>query len=231
MVGVASYFCRFDCGSFRSNGNAPDTVRAGIVAIGAGRTDIGTDGSGGRCVDGFAWVQGENMRVGKFALPVLICFVAACGTTGSGTDETVAESTAGPVALGPRGAPEVTELPITPGSVQEFAEVIGDRVFFTVDRYDLTEAARATLERQAEWLRRYPGRNIIIQGHADERGTREYNLALGDRRANAVRNFLVAVGVDPNRVTTVSFGKEQPVATDPTEAAWAQNRRGVTVVD
>ncbi len=204
---------------------------AKIVAIGAGRVDIGTTGSGACRVDGFAWVQGENMRVGKFALPVLICFVAACGTAGSGTDETVAESTTGPVALGPRGVTEVTELPVAPGSAQEFVEMVGNRVFFTVDRYDLTEAARATLERQAEWLRRYPGRNIIIQGHADERGTREYNLALGDRRANAVRNFLVAVGVDPNRVTTVSFGKEQPVALGADEVAWAQNRRGVTIVE
>ncbi len=172
------------------------------------------------------------MRLERFALPVLVCLVAACGTAGTGTQDTVAESTAGPVALGPRGdVTEVTELPATPGSQEEFASIAGDRVFFNVDRYDLTEAARTTLERQAEWLRRYPTRSIVIQGHADERGTREYNLALGDRRANSVRNFLVAVGIDPSRVTTVSFGKEQPAAFGANEVAWAQNRRGVTVVE
>ena len=175
------------------------------------------------------------MRLDRFSLPVLVCFVAACGSTGTGTGDSASESTTGPIALGARGAvTEVTEIPVapgTPGSPEEFASLAGDRVFFSVDRYDLTEAARTTLERQAQWLQRYPTRTIVIQGHADERGTREYNLALGDRRANAVRNFLVAVGVDPSRVSTVSFGKEQPEATGFNEVAWAQNRRGVTVVD
>ena len=173
------------------------------------------------------------MRFERLALPVLICLVAACGTSGTTTGDATSDSAAGsPVALGAPGAvTEVGALPAAPGSQEEFIRFAGDRVFFNTDRYDLTEAARATLELQAEWLQRYPARSIIIQGHADERGTREYNLALGDRRANAVRNFLVAVGIDPNRVTTVSFGKEQPVATAANEVAWAQNRRGVTVVE
>ena len=180
-------------------------------------------------------IAGDKMRLERLSLPVLVCLVAACGTAATNTGDSASDSATDPIALGARGAvTEVTALPIepgTPGSPEEFASLAGDRVFFSVDRFDLTEAARTTLERQAQWLQRYPTRNIVIEGHADERGTREYNLALGDRRANAVRNFLVAVGVDPNRVTTVSFGKEQPVATEFNEIAWAQNRRGVTVVD
>jgi len=120
---------------------------------------------------------------------------------------------------------------VTAGSPEDFLVNVGDRVFYGFDRYDLTAAARATLERQAEWLQRYSNRRIVIEGHADERGTREYNLALGERRANAAKNYLVAVGVSPSRITTISYGKEQPAVLGATEAAWAQNRRGVTVVN
>ena len=148
---------------------------------------------------------------------------------GFGSAGVESQSAAAPVALGARGEVETDPLPI--GSDEEFLQTIGDRVHFSVDRYDLSAQARAILERQAQWLQRYPGRRVVIQGHADERGTREYNLALGDRRANAVKSFLVAMGVEPSRITTVSFGKEQPVALGPTETAWAQNRRGVTIVD
>lgn len=177
-------------------------------------------------------IVGDRMRLVRLSLPALLCLLAACGTSGTSTQGDLSDSATDPVALGPRGdVTAVTELPDTPGSPGDFQAFAGDRVFFAVDRYDLTEAARLTLERQAEWLQRYPSRSIVVQGHADERGTREYNLALGDRRANAVRNFLVAVGVDPSRVTTVSFGKEQPVALGANEVAWAQNRRGVTIVD
>ena len=126
---------------------------------------------------------------------------------------------------------EVSAGRVDPGSPEDFLVNVGDRVFFGYDRYDLTAAARATLERQAQWLQRYPNRRMVVEGHADERGTREYNLALGERRANAVKNYLVAVGVSPSRVTTISYGKEQPAVLGATEAAWAQNRRGVTVVN
>ena len=119
----------------------------------------------------------------------------------------------------------------TVNSPEEFLVNVGERVFFGFESSDLTATSRAILQRQAEWLQRYPGRRVLIEGHADERGTREYNLALGDRRAHAVRDYLVAVGIDPNRVVTVSYGKEQPVATGASETAWAQNRRGVTIVD
>ena len=176
------------------------------------------------------------MRLGGLPLFAVMCLVAACGTLNrEATDPSqgaAVESAAAPMALGPQPV-DSQELSndIIPGSPEEFLAEIGDRVFFTVDDYDLTAAARETLQRQAAWLQRHPSRRIVIQGHADERGTREYNLALGDLRANAVRNYLVAVGIDPSRVTTVSYGKELPASTEATETAWAQNRRGVTLVE
>ena len=118
-----------------------------------------------------------------------------------------------------------------PGSQQDLVVNVGDRVFFGYDRYDLNAEARRTLELQSEWLKRFPNINITISGHADERGTREYNLALGERRANSVRSYLVALGVSPNRITTVSFGKEQPAVLGSNAESWAQNRRSVTEVE
>lgn len=118
-----------------------------------------------------------------------------------------------------------------PGTQQDLVVNVGDRVFFGFDRYDLTSEARAVLEKQAEWLRRYPHLTISVEGHADERGTREYNLALGDRRANAVKNYLSALGIDTARMTTISFGKERPAVAESNPSAWAQNRRSVTVIE
>jgi len=118
----------------------------------------------------------------------------------------------------------------TPGSVDEFVQTVGDRVFFGYDRYDISPDAQATLRRQAQWLQEYPSVTVRIEGHADERGTREYNLALGERRANAVRNYLVANGVQPGRITVISYGKERPAVVGNNETAWAQNRRAVTVI-
>ena len=118
----------------------------------------------------------------------------------------------------------------TPGSQQDFVVNVGDRVFFETDRYDLTGEAQSQLQKQAAWLAQYPATTVTVEGHCDERGTREYNLALGERRANAVRNYLVAQGVDPNRIQTISYGKERPEIADSNESAWAQNRRGVTVL-
>ena len=117
-----------------------------------------------------------------------------------------------------------------PGSQEDLAANVGDRVFFAYDSYDLAPEARDTLNRQAEWLNRYPNVNITIEGHSDERGTREYNLALGDRRANSVKNYLVSMGVSGARLNTISYGKEQPAVVGSDAASWAQNRRGVTRV-
>ena len=117
-----------------------------------------------------------------------------------------------------------------PGSPQDFVTNIGDRVFFGTDRYDLTQEAQAELQKQATWLKTYPQYRFVIEGHCDERGTREYNLALGERRATAVKNYLVALGIDANRMQTISYGKERPAVLGDDEAAWAQNRRGVIVL-
>ena len=119
---------------------------------------------------------------------------------------------------------------VIPGSVQDLVVNVGDRVYFDLDRYSLKPSAQATLERQAVWLKQYANVTITIEGHCDERGTREYNLALGARRANAVKDYLVSLGIAPNRITTISYGKERPATLGSNEDAWAQNRRSVTVV-
>ena len=117
----------------------------------------------------------------------------------------------------------------TPGSQQDFVVNVGDRVFFESDQTELSPQAIATLEKQAQWLQSYNRYAFTIEGHADERGTREYNIALGARRAQSVRTYLASRGIDPSRMRTISYGKERPVATGSDEASWAQNRRAVTV--
>jgi peptidoglycan-associated lipoprotein len=118
-----------------------------------------------------------------------------------------------------------------PGSAADFVAKAGtDTVLFGLDSYGLDETALLVLDRQAEWLNRFSSVRITIEGHCDERGTREYNLALGERRANAVKNFLAARGVSPARMTVISYGKERPAVDGSTEEAWAQNRRAVTVL-
>ncbi|KAA2234403.1 peptidoglycan-associated lipoprotein Pal [Salinarimonas soli] len=119
----------------------------------------------------------------------------------------------------------------TPGSSQDFAVNVGDRVFFDSDSTDLSPTAIATLDKQAQWLARYPRYTILIEGHADERGTREYNFSLGARRGQNVRDYLASRGVDSSRMRTVSYGKERPVAVCNDMSCWSQNRRGVTVLD
>ena len=118
-----------------------------------------------------------------------------------------------------------------PDTVAYFNQVVGDRVFFGFDRHDLDAEARRTLSGQAEWLRNNPDTRVTVEGHADERGTREYNLALGARRASAVRSYLASKGVSPARMRTISYGKERPVAVCDDESCWSQNRRAVTVLD
>jgi peptidoglycan-associated lipoprotein len=119
----------------------------------------------------------------------------------------------------------------TPGSQQDFVVNVGDRVFFESDQTDLSPQAIATLEKQAQWLQSYNRYSFTIEGHADERGTREYNIALGARRAQAVRSFLASRGIDPSRMRTISYGKERPVAVCNDISCWSQNRRAVTVLN
>jgi peptidoglycan-associated lipoprotein len=118
-----------------------------------------------------------------------------------------------------------------PGSQQDLAATAGDRVFFSYDRADISPEGQQILQRQAEWLRRYPQVSVTIEGHCDERGTREYNLALGERRAQAAKNVLVAMGIPAGRVSTISYGKERPIVVGSSEESWAQNRVGVTTVN
>jgi peptidoglycan-associated lipoprotein len=118
-----------------------------------------------------------------------------------------------------------------PGSQQDLASTAGDRVFFAYDQADISSEGQQILQRQAQWLRRYPNVSVTIEGHCDERGTREYNLALGERRAQAVKNVLVALGIPAARVSTISYGKERPEIPHSDDQSYAQNRRGVTTVN
>ena len=119
---------------------------------------------------------------------------------------------------------------IVPGSVKDFQVNVGDTIHFDYNKSDLRDSDRAILQRQAAWLQKYPQVRVQVQGNCDERGTREYNLALGARRASAVKDYLVSLGVSASRLDTISYGKERPVCTESTEDCWAQNRRAVTAI-
>jgi len=142
-----------------------------------------------------------------------------------------ANRTGGPGGLGAGAGADAMANAATPGSQQDFVVNVGDRVFFESDQTDLTPQAIATLQKQAQWLQAYPQYSFTIEGHADERGTREYNIALGARRAQSVRSFLVSRGIDANRMRTISYGKERPVAVCNDISCWSQNRRAVTVLN
>ncbi len=130
----------------------------------------------------------------------------------------------------PKRPPPPVGFSITPGSAQDLIVNVGDRVFFGFDKSSVSPAARSTLEKQAAWLKKFGSVRVTLEGHADERGTREYNLALGERRANAAKDFLVALGISSSRVRVISYGKERPVALGHEESSWKQNRRAVTMV-
>ena len=124
----------------------------------------------------------------------------------------------------------VTQSSIVPGSAEDLRVNVGDTVHFDYQKYDIQDNDRAILQRQAAWLDKYPAIRVTVEGDCDERGTREYNLALGARRANAVKEYLVSLGVAASRLETISYGKERPICSESTEACWAQNRRGVTTI-
>lgn len=159
--------------------------------------------------------------------PAAIAFVAALAVAGCRTQNQI-PNTAADLGLGGGAGLGGTAAP---GSQQEFTVSVGDRVFFDTDSSVIRGDAQATLIRQAQWLNQYPSYAITIEGHADERGTREYNLALGARRAAAVRDFLVSRGVAANRIRTISYGKERPVAVCDDISCWSQNRRAITVLN
>jgi len=126
--------------------------------------------------------------------------------------------------------PPPASTTVTPGSIADFRQNVGDRVYFDTDMSNIREDGRATLAKQAEWPKKYTNYPILIEGKCDERGTREYNLALGERRANAVRQYLVAQGVPADRIKTISYGKERPEVVGSDEGAWARNRVGITAL-
>ena len=126
--------------------------------------------------------------------------------------------------------PPPASTTVTPGSIADFRQNVGDRVYFDTDMSNIREDGRTTLARQAEWLKKYTNFPILVEGKCDERGTREYNLALGERRANAVRQYLVAQGVPADRIKTISYGKERPEVVGSDEGAWARNRVGITAL-
>ncbi|HEY2539142.1 MAG TPA: peptidoglycan-associated lipoprotein Pal [Stellaceae bacterium] len=161
-----------------------------------------------------------------FAAATLL-LLAACSSAPS----TPAAGPPGAGGPGGPGGPGGVVGAAVPGSQQDLAQTAGDRVFFAFDRSDISPEAQQTLQRQAEWLQRYPNVTVTIEGHCDERGTREYNLALGERRANAAKQVLLAAGVAPSRVSTISYGKDRPVVPGSTEEAWAQNRVAITTVN
>ena len=181
------------------------------------------------------------MRLRLILAFVVALGVAACEST---PDDTGSSSGAGAdqtVDSGPATSDDIVEGETTlaaldpsqplPGSQEELVQNVGDRVFFEFDSAVLGADGRRTLDRQAEWLRLFPEIALVLEGHADERGTREYNLALGERRANAVREYLITQGIGPARLRTISYGKERPYALGHNEEAWALNRRSVSVVD
>ncbi|GBD43946.1 Outer membrane lipoprotein Omp16 [bacterium HR40] len=174
-----------------------------------------------------------------FALPLLLA-LAACSSTSQDTTGTATRGAGGSAAGSGQGALSGSPLGsggstsnagVVPGSQEDLEINVGDRVFFAFDSAVLDEAAQQTLDRQALWLQQHGNLTVTIEGHADERGTREYNLALGERRAAAVKNYLVAKGIPADRILTISYGEERPVDPGHNESAWALNRRAVTVVN
>lgn len=166
--------------------------------------------------------------VSKALLLVAVLGLAACNNPdrygAGGAGGAGGMGGAGGIGAGGLGGPN------DPTSIAYFQQTLGDRVLFLVDQSTLSDEARGILTRQAQWLQQNPDYTIIIEGHADEQGTREYNLALGARRASAVQNFLISQGVAPGRMRTISYGKERPVEVCPSEACFSKNRRAVTVL-
>lgn len=158
-----------------------------------------------------------------------IMLVAALATLGACARQRTAEQLPPPPVTGETPADPNAGRPV-PGSQEDFvASVMADRIFFDTDMFDVDTGDQAALRSQAEWLARYPQVRVTVEGHADERGTRDYNLALGERRANSAKNYLASLGVDASRITTISYGKERPDAVGSDESSWARNRRAVTV--
>ena len=170
------------------------------------------------------------MRFKILSLLAALVMVSACASepedsaASSGAGASTSTSTTG----GSTGTTSGGVNDVVAGSERDFIINVGDRVFFGYDRSDLSADAQSTLSKQAAWLLQFPNVSIQVEGHADERGTREYNLALGERRANSVKEYMISLGVAAGRLSTISYGKERPAVEGSNEESWAQNRRGVT---
>ena len=156
-----------------------------------------------------------------FAIMLLTSFLAACATAPTETSSSTTNTTSQSEVVG--------GIYVGTDTVEMLAIDVPDRVFFAYDSYSLAALAQTTLNKQAKWLKANPSVAIAVEGHADERGTREYNLALGDRRASSVKDYLMSQGISSNRISTISYGKERPVKSGSNDTAWAQNRRSVSV--
>ena len=169
----------------------------------------------------------------KFLISIfLVLFVAACATKPKDTaDASGSGSTSSDSSVSDGTITETTGSGIVSGSQEDLIVNVGDRVFFGYDSADLDSDALELLQDQVAWLKQNSNVSVTIEGHCDERGTREYNLALGEKRAQAVKNYLIGLGVNPDRVSTISYGKERPAVVGSNDGAWAQNRRSVTIVN
>ena len=159
----------------------------------------------------------------------LVALSAVLALAACTSKPTAAPDTAPPAEPQQQAAP-VQSSSIVPGSAEDLRVNVGDTVHFDYNKYDIMDADHTVLQRQSAWLAKYPSVRVTIEGHCDERGTREYNLALGARRANAVKEYLVSLGVAAGRLETISYGKERPMCTESSESCYAQNRRGVTTI-
>jgi len=168
------------------------------------------------------------MRFKIFSVLAAAALLSACA---SGSEDKGTTTGSGAAATTPAVSGAAPVPTIAPGSQEDLVANVGDRVFFGYDKYTLTDKSRSILDSQLAWLNANQSAKIIVAGHCDERGTREYNLALGERRASAVKDYLVQLGLNPSRVRTISGGKERPVAVGSMETSWTQNRRSVTEVD
>ncbi len=177
------------------------------------------------------------MIIKLFTGALLVFFLAACTTTpkdtadSSGSGSTTSSSDVSSSESESSSDVGSESASIEPGSQEDLIVNVGDRVFFNYDSFELDSDAQELLQDQVAWLKQYSNVSVIIEGHCDERGTREYNLALGEKRAQSVKNYLISLGISSDRVSTISYGKERPAVVGSNDGAWAQNRRSVTLVN
>ncbi len=176
------------------------------------------------------------MIIKLFTGALLVFFLAACSTTpkdtadSSGSGSASSESDVSSEGTITESSPD-SSASIQPGSQEDLIVNVGDRVFFGYDSSELDSDAQELLQDQVAWLKQYSDVSVIIEGHCDERGTREYNLALGEKRAQSVKNYMISLGISSDRISTISYGKERPAVVGSNDGAWAQNRRSVTIVN